>query len=303
MSDIAGSRNDGTVDRLLRDAGFDDDAVLRRALQDLRGLAGGQPEPSAAVAALMAPAGNHVGSQAVDQQRARRRSSCQPPAATRHLAAVPAATRHLAAVPAAAAPAVPAPQPEHAAQLPRQLRRPPTSWPPAAGQNAGSPSPRCPWPSRWRQAAPSPLLPIRGSGTPSATSTRQSAPSWPPWVADPRPPRWNLRPRCLPSRAPRQRCPPRPLSRSLCRPLRIPVPASPRNRHPARRAQCRQCPSRTFPCPKTSRPACPARRTDRATARDSPQPCPCRPLLLSRCLACSSSSPDLPAQGRRVGAT
>ncbi|MGO4189710.1 hypothetical protein [Pseudarthrobacter sp. TAF60_1] len=67
MSDIAGSSSDATVDRLLRDAGLDDDAVLRSALQDLRGLAaGGHPEPSAAVAALMVPA------------------------ATRHLAAVPA---------------------------------------------------------------------------------------------------------------------------------------------------------------------------------------------------------------------
>ena len=41
MSDIAGSSSDGTVDGLLRDAGFDDDAVLRSALQDLRGLAAG----------------------------------------------------------------------------------------------------------------------------------------------------------------------------------------------------------------------------------------------------------------------
>jgi hypothetical protein len=66
MSDIAGLSSHGSVDGLLRDAGLDDDAVLRSALQDLRGLAAGQPEPSAAVAALMVPA------------------------ATRHLAAVPA---------------------------------------------------------------------------------------------------------------------------------------------------------------------------------------------------------------------
>jgi hypothetical protein len=56
MSDIAGSSSDGTVDQLLRDAGLDDDAVLRSALQDLRGLAAGEPEASAAVAALMVPA-------------------------------------------------------------------------------------------------------------------------------------------------------------------------------------------------------------------------------------------------------
>jgi hypothetical protein len=56
MSDIAGSSGDGTVDGLLRDAGLDDDVVLRSALQDLRGLAAGQPEASAAVAALMVPA-------------------------------------------------------------------------------------------------------------------------------------------------------------------------------------------------------------------------------------------------------
>jgi hypothetical protein len=66
MSDIPGAGTDGTVDRLLRDAGLDDDAVLRSALQDLRGLAGAPPPASAAVAALMVPA------------------------ATRHLAAVPA---------------------------------------------------------------------------------------------------------------------------------------------------------------------------------------------------------------------
>ncbi len=74
MSDIAGSRSNGTVDGLLHESGLDDDAVLRAALQDLRGLADVQPEPSAAVAALMVPA------------------------ATRRLAAVPAPTRHLAAV-------------------------------------------------------------------------------------------------------------------------------------------------------------------------------------------------------------
>ena len=79
MSDIAGSRTNGTVDGLLRDAGFDDDALLRDALHDLRGLAAGQPEASAAVAALMVPA------------------------PTRHLSAVPAATRQLATVPAASA--------------------------------------------------------------------------------------------------------------------------------------------------------------------------------------------------------
>ena len=43
MSDTAGSRNDRTVDSLLREAGFDDDAELRAALQDLRGLAADSP--------------------------------------------------------------------------------------------------------------------------------------------------------------------------------------------------------------------------------------------------------------------
>ncbi|QOD03252.1 hypothetical protein [Pseudarthrobacter sp. BIM B-2242] len=94
MSDTAGPRDDRTVDSLLRDAGFDDDAVLRDALQDLRGLAGGQPEPSAAVAALMVPAGGQSADRAATRQLA-----AVP--ATRHLAAVPA-TRHLAAVPAPA---------------------------------------------------------------------------------------------------------------------------------------------------------------------------------------------------------
>jgi len=55
MTDTAGSRNDGTVDRLLGEAGFDDDAVLQAALVELRGLAAVQPQASPAVAALMAP--------------------------------------------------------------------------------------------------------------------------------------------------------------------------------------------------------------------------------------------------------
>lgn len=79
MSDTAGSRNNGSrddaaVDRLLLEAGLDDDVVLRSALQELRGLAGGQPEASAAVAALMMPAVNQAANLA---------------AATRHLAVVP----------------------------------------------------------------------------------------------------------------------------------------------------------------------------------------------------------------------
>lgn len=55
MTDTAGSRNNGTVDRLLGEAGFDDDVTLRAALVELRGLAAVQPKASAAVAALMAP--------------------------------------------------------------------------------------------------------------------------------------------------------------------------------------------------------------------------------------------------------
>lgn len=96
MSDTAGSTSDATVDTLLREAGFDDDAVLRSALQDLRGLAAnGHPEPSAAVAALM----------------------------------VPAATRHLAAVPA------PAPEAEATPQT-RPIAAPAEALPPAADELA-----------------------------------------------------------------------------------------------------------------------------------------------------------------------
>jgi hypothetical protein len=100
MSDIAGSSSDGTVDRLLRDAGLDDDAVLRSALQDLRGLgASGQPEPSAAVAALMVPA------------------------ATRHLTAVPAMAAGPDAItqtqPTAAPAAVTTPDDAHGPATPR----------------------------------------------------------------------------------------------------------------------------------------------------------------------------------------
>ncbi|TLM83073.1 hypothetical protein [Pseudarthrobacter sp. NamE5] len=56
MSDTAGSRSEGFVDQLLLEAGLEDDNQLRPALQELRALAAGAPEPSAAVAALMAPA-------------------------------------------------------------------------------------------------------------------------------------------------------------------------------------------------------------------------------------------------------
>ncbi|BCW56264.1 hypothetical protein OUO20_15285 [Arthrobacter sp. FX8] len=54
MSDTAGSRNDGTVDQLLLEAGVDDDGQLRDALVNLRALGAGVPEPSAEIAALMA---------------------------------------------------------------------------------------------------------------------------------------------------------------------------------------------------------------------------------------------------------
>lgn len=54
MSDTAGNRRDGVVDQLLLEAGLDDDGQLRPALLELRSLAGAAPEPSAAIAALMA---------------------------------------------------------------------------------------------------------------------------------------------------------------------------------------------------------------------------------------------------------
>ncbi|RAX45270.1 hypothetical protein DQ354_11025 [Arthrobacter sp. AQ5-06] len=79
MSDTAGSpngsREDVSVDRLLLEAGLDDDGGLRRVLLELHALAAEQPVPSDAVAALMMPAVK----QTSDQR-----------AATRHLAVVPA---------------------------------------------------------------------------------------------------------------------------------------------------------------------------------------------------------------------
>ncbi|OAE03227.1 hypothetical protein [Arthrobacter sp. OY3WO11] len=57
MSDTAGTRSDAFVDQLLLEAGMDDDGRLRPALLELRALADSAPEPSAAIAALMAPAG------------------------------------------------------------------------------------------------------------------------------------------------------------------------------------------------------------------------------------------------------
>jgi hypothetical protein len=57
MSDTAASRSDAFVNQLLLEAGMDDDGQLSPALLELRALADATPEPSAAVAALMAPAG------------------------------------------------------------------------------------------------------------------------------------------------------------------------------------------------------------------------------------------------------
>lgn len=56
MSNTAGSRSEGFLDQLLLEAGLDDDAALRPALLQLRGMAAAAPEPSAAILALMAPA-------------------------------------------------------------------------------------------------------------------------------------------------------------------------------------------------------------------------------------------------------
>lgn len=94
MSEIAGTRNGGSIDSLLRDAGFDDDAALRDALQNLRGLAETQPEPSATVAALMIPTGSET-------------AHCATGLTAKQAAVHPTPTRHLAAVPAS----VPRPHP------------------------------------------------------------------------------------------------------------------------------------------------------------------------------------------------
>ena len=64
MSDTAGSRSDGFVDQLLLEADMDDDGRLRPALLELRSLADTAPEPSAAIAALMVPAGGAAGAAA-----------------------------------------------------------------------------------------------------------------------------------------------------------------------------------------------------------------------------------------------
>lgn len=56
MSDTSSSRNQQIIDDLLADAGMDDAADLRPVLLELRALAAESPRPSAAVAALMAPA-------------------------------------------------------------------------------------------------------------------------------------------------------------------------------------------------------------------------------------------------------
>ncbi|PTT68264.1 hypothetical protein [Arthrobacter sp. HMWF013] len=81
-----GFQDGAAVDRLLRDAGMDDDGGLRTALLELRSLSAGQPVPSEAVASLMVPAGR----------------------APRRLAAVAAVAR-TDAMPTIAGAAVPAP--------------------------------------------------------------------------------------------------------------------------------------------------------------------------------------------------
>lgn len=93
MSDTAGSRNgssdDASVDRLLLEAGLDDDGGLRPLLLKLQALAVEQPVPSDAVAALMMPAVKRTAITAPALSR---------PVATRHLAVVP----EMGVVPAAA---------------------------------------------------------------------------------------------------------------------------------------------------------------------------------------------------------
>ena len=84
MSDTAGSRNgssdDASVDRLLLEAGLDDDGGLRPVLLKLQALAVEQPVPSDAVAALMMPAVTRTAVTAPALSRT---------VATRHLAVVP----------------------------------------------------------------------------------------------------------------------------------------------------------------------------------------------------------------------
>ncbi|MDQ0676743.1 hypothetical protein QFZ30_000125 [Arthrobacter pascens] len=80
MSDIAGSSNGGAVEQLLLEAELDGDDGLRPVLLELRALATEQPEPSAAVAALMVPAAHQqaaagpVAGAATDELAARRRA-------------------------------------------------------------------------------------------------------------------------------------------------------------------------------------------------------------------------------------
>lgn len=57
MSDTAAPRSEAFIDQLLLEADMDDDGRLRPALLELRALADAAPEPSAAIAALLAPAG------------------------------------------------------------------------------------------------------------------------------------------------------------------------------------------------------------------------------------------------------
>jgi hypothetical protein len=79
MSDIAGSRNGGAVEQLLLEAELDGDDGLRPVLLELRALATDQPEPSAAVAALMIPAAHQqtagtAAGAATDELAVRRRA-------------------------------------------------------------------------------------------------------------------------------------------------------------------------------------------------------------------------------------
>jgi hypothetical protein len=93
MSDTAASRSDAFVNQLLLDAGMDDDGGLRPALLELRAFADATPEPSAAVAALMAPARAAAPQETATLDEAAR---ADEPAAMDELAARRRAKRRLA---------------------------------------------------------------------------------------------------------------------------------------------------------------------------------------------------------------
>jgi hypothetical protein len=253
MSDTAGSRkgsrDDASVDRLLLEAGLDDDGGLRPVLLELQALAVGQPVPSDAVAALMMPAVTRTAVTAAA-------SSVTAPASSRTVA-----TRHLAVVPATVVPeTVVLPEMDAAALAPAAATGQLTATDQLAARRRAK--------RRITLTTLSVAVSLAAGGAVAVASDQgirdsigqvnHAVTSFVSTVGGgpaPAPAETPVPGRASPASLPYG--PPGQLSLCRFRPRRNPVPARPpRSRLPPRRAQHRQCPCRTFPYLKTSCRVC-----------------------------------------------